>query len=174
MFALFDDPNDSAVPGYSALADDVRVRKEKQTVRTTTFGLAAAALVAAATAPVLARDWGEHGKDWALAFMSDRTGFVFVEKWREGHRAVYEDAIRNLCVPGQWCDLHFWSRHRHLPTHMPLTEEQDQERVGQYLPDPVTGQYKLLLLCKYRLDDKEECFEPGQMTKAAAAEPEKK
>lgn len=151
-------------------------------MRTTTFGLVAAAgLAAAATvAPALARDWGEHGKDWVLAAMADRTGFVFVEKWREGERSVYEEAIRNLCVPGQWCDLHFWSRHRHLPTKLPLDEEQDGERVGQYLPDPVTGQYKLLLLCKYRLDDKEECFEPGKPAKTAEAEkapmaePEKK
>ena len=151
-------------------------------MRNTTFGLAAAALVAAAaTVPALARDWGEHGKDWALAAMADRTGFVFVEKWREGDRAVYEDAIRHLCTPGQWCDLHFWSRHRHLPTRLPLTEKQNERRVGQYLPDPVTGQYKLLMLCKYRLDDKEECFDPAQAAQSplveksmAAAEPEKK
>ncbi len=62
--------------------------------------------------------------------------FVLVNKSDETNLAVYEDAIRSLCLPDFFCSLRFWSDKAEVPTSLPMTIAQSEAITAEYLHNP--------------------------------------
>lgn len=92
--------------------------------------------------PVLAADW-ERVRQQGMQQL------VAIAKPKEGDRAVYQDAIRSLCRPGERCFILFWSDRSMVPAKLPMTDRELRAQVGSYTRNPSSGYDKLLLLCRY-------------------------
>ena len=58
-----------------------------------------------------------------------------------------KQAALTVCAPGKPCLVAFWADAAEVPTAMPMTSQQQQAMVAQYLRNPASGKESLLLKC---------------------------
>jgi hypothetical protein len=58
-----------------------------------------------------------------------------------------KQAALTVCAPGKPCLVAFWADAAAVPAAMPMTSQQQQAMVAQYLRNPASGKETLLLKC---------------------------
>jgi len=58
-----------------------------------------------------------------------------------------KQAALTVCAPAKPCLVAFWSDAAAVPAAMPMTSQQQQAMVAQYLRNPASGKESLLLKC---------------------------
>lgn len=103
--------------------------------------LAATALTAASGAAKAESQWRHAG---AIGMRQ----FAVVDPAAAGDATLLKQAAKEICPPGQACMVMFWSEAESVPSKMPMTRNQQQAVVAQYLRNPTTGSEELLLKCQ--------------------------
>jgi len=116
--------------------------------------LSAALLIILDAAPSHAQS---RQKDWELVRNQGMMRLVLVSKAKERDRSVYQDAIRSVCTPGQYCWVLFWSSRASVPSRIPMSDAQARAQVASYTRNPATGLDEFLMTCRIEKDPSK-CF----------------
>jgi hypothetical protein len=87
-------------------------------------------------------------KDWQLVRTQGMMRLVLVVKPKERDRSVYQDAIKTLCTPGEYCYILFWSSRASIPNRIPMSDAQARAQVASYTHNPTTNFDEFLMTCR--------------------------
>jgi hypothetical protein len=96
-------------------------------------------------------------KEWQLIRTQGMMKLVLVTKSKERDRSVYQDAIRSLCTPGDYCYVLFWSSRALVPKRIPMSDAQARAEVANYTHNPTTHFDELLMTCRIEKNP-DKCF----------------
>jgi hypothetical protein len=96
-------------------------------------------------------------RDWELVRTQGMMKLVYVAKAKENNRSVYQNAIRSLCMAGEYCYISFWSIRALVPARLPMSDAEAQALVASYTRNPSTGLDEFLLTCRIEKDP-HKCF----------------
>ena len=111
-------------------------------------------LIALVTAPGHTQS---RQKDWQLVRTQGMMKLVLVTKPKERDRSIYQDAIKSLCTPGEYCYVLFWSSRASVPKRIPMSDAQAQAQVANYTHNPTTHFDEFLMTCRIEKNPKK-CF----------------
>jgi hypothetical protein len=102
-------------------------------------------LIALGVAPGQAQS---RQKYWQLVRTQGMMRLVLVTKSKERDRSVYQEAIKSLCTPGEYCYVLFWSSRSSIPNRIPMSDAQARALVASYTHNPTTHFDEFLMTCR--------------------------
>jgi hypothetical protein len=111
-------------------------------------------LIALGMAPEQAQS---RQKDWQLVRTQGMMRLVLVARPKERDRSLYQDAIKSLCTPGEYCYVLFWSSRASIPNRIPMSDAQARAQVASYTHNPTTHFDEFLMTCRIEKDPNK-CF----------------
>jgi hypothetical protein len=98
-----------------------------------------------------------YAADWEKVGSRGMMEFVVIAKEHEANEKAYLDIISNICMPGEFCHVMFWTDKKDVPSSWPMTEEQKDAMTVDYFYNANSDETIFLWNCRI-VDDPEKCF----------------